>query len=74
MITLGIESSCDETAIAIINDKHEILAHQLITQYKEHSIYGGVVPEIASRAHLEYMDVLLKQALVDAKIKAILKK
>lgn len=70
MITLGIESSCDETAIAIINDKHEILAHQLITQYKEHSIYGGVVPEIASRAHLEYMDILLKQALVDAKIKA----
>ena len=70
MITLGIESSCDETAIAIINDKHEILAHQLITQYKEHSIYGGVVPEIASRAHLEYMDVLLKQALVDAKISA----
>ena len=70
MITLGIESSCDETAIAIINDKHEILAHQLITQYKEHSIYGGVVPEIASRAHLEYMDVLLKQALQDAKLKA----
>ena len=70
MITLGIESSCDETAIAIINDKHEILAHQLITQYKEHSIYGGVVPEIASRAHLEYMDVLLKQALKDANIKA----
>ncbi len=69
MITLGIESSCDETAIAIINDKHKILAHQLITQYKEHSIYGGVVPEIASRAHLEYMDVLLKQALKNANIK-----
>ncbi len=69
MITLGIESSCDETAIAIINDNHEILAHQLITQYKEHSIYGGVVPEIASRAHLEYMDKLLSQALIEAKIK-----
>ena len=70
MITLGIESSCDETAIAIINDKHKILSHQLITQYKEHSIYGGVVPEIASRAHLEYMDVLIKQALSDAELKA----
>lgn len=69
MITLGIESSCDETAIAIINDNHKILAHQLITQYKEHSIYGGVVPEIASRAHLEYMDKLIKQSLIDANMK-----
>jgi len=68
MITLGIESSCDETAIAIINDKHEILSHQLITQYKEHSIYGGVVPEIASRAHLEYMDKLLEASFNEANI------
>ena len=68
MITLGIESSCDETAIAIINDNHEILSHQLITQYKEHSIYGGVVPEIASRAHLEYMDKLLANSFSEAQL------
>ena len=68
MITLGIESSCDETAVAIINDKHNILGHKLITQYTEHSKYGGVVPEIASRAHLEYVDTLINQALYEASL------
>lgn len=68
MISLGIESSCDETAIGIINDKNEILANQLITQYEEHSKYGGVVPEIASRSHLNYIDKLIKKALEEAKI------
>lgn len=69
MICLGIESSCDETAVAIINENGEILAHQLITQFKEHSPYGGVVPEIASRSHLNYIDKLIKKALNEAGIK-----
>ena len=69
MICLGIESSCDETAVAIINENGEILAHQLITQFKEHSPYGGVVPEIASRSHLNYIDKLIKKALDEAGIK-----
>ena len=69
MITLGIESSCDETAVAIINSDGEILSHKLITQFKEHSQYGGVVPEIASRAHLDYVDILIKQAIEEANIK-----
>ncbi len=68
MISLGIESSCDDTAVAIINDKNEILAHQIITQFDEHSKYGGVVPEIASRSHLNYVDKLIKNALIEAQI------
>lgn len=68
MICLGIESSCDETAVAIINDKGEILAHQLITQFEEHSPYGGVVPEIASRSHLNYIDKLINKALFEANL------
>ena len=69
MICLGIESSCDETAVAIINDNNEILAHQLITQFEEHSPYGGVVPEIASRSHLNYIDKLITKALEEANLK-----
>ena len=68
MITLGIESSCDETAVAIINDSGKLLSHKLITQFKEHCEYGGVVPEIASRAHLDYVDVLIKDAIKEANI------
>lgn len=68
MIVLGIESSCDETACAIVNDKREIMAHQLNSQ-KEHVEFGGVVPEIAARAHLEKIDEIvidtLKQANLD---------
>ena len=69
MITLGIESSCDDTAVAIINDNYEILSHKIVTQYKEHCNYGGVVPEIASRAHLEYVDILIKNAISEAGLK-----
>ena len=50
MIVLGIESSCDETAAALVNDKKEILGEALLSQ-EEHKAFGGVVPEIASRRH-----------------------
>ena len=56
MIVLGIESSCDETAAAIVNDKKQILGQSLATSLEEHKIYGGVVPEIAARCHLDHID------------------
>ena len=69
---LGIESSCDETALAVLSgkagQKPEILSHIVFSQIKEHSPYGGVVPEIAARAHAERMPSLLKQTMEEAKI------
>lgn len=66
MIILGIETSCDETAVGIVNDQGEILANRLLTQVDEHKLYGGVVPEIAARAHLDHLDTLLSLAMQDA--------
>ncbi|MCE2993537.1 MAG: tRNA (adenosine(37)-N6)-threonylcarbamoyltransferase complex transferase subunit TsaD [Candidatus Jidaibacter sp.] len=68
MIVLGIESSCDETAIAIVNDSKQTLSHINTSQIKQHANYGGVVPELASRYHLDAIDSVFKQALADAKI------
>lgn len=62
-IVLGIESSCDETACALVNDKKEILASIVWSQYDEHRRFGGVVPEIAARAHLEKCDLLIKELM-----------
>lgn len=67
MIVLGIESSCDETAAAIVNEKREILGEALLSQ-EEHKSYGGVVPEIAARAHLEHIDDIIEQCVKRAKI------
>jgi N6-L-threonylcarbamoyladenine synthase len=69
MIILGIETSCDETGVGIVSDKKEILANRLITQLDEHKMYGGVVPEIAARAHLDYLDELIAGAMDDAGLK-----
>ncbi|MCL2439631.1 MAG: tRNA (adenosine(37)-N6)-threonylcarbamoyltransferase complex transferase subunit TsaD [Alphaproteobacteria bacterium] len=71
MITLGIETSCDDTAVGIIRtaaDKDEILASETFTQTEQHACYGGVVPEIASRAHLEKIDITIAQALASANL------
>ena len=65
-IVLGIESSCDETACALVNDKKEILSSLVWSQYDEHRAFGGVVPEIAARAHLDKCDVLIKEVLKEA--------
>ena len=54
-LILGIESSCDETAAALVTSDREILAHKLAGQEAEHAPYGGVVPEIAARAHAEIL-------------------
>ncbi|MGH1404835.1 MAG: tRNA (adenosine(37)-N6)-threonylcarbamoyltransferase complex transferase subunit TsaD [Alphaproteobacteria bacterium] len=66
MNILGIETSCDETAAAIVNDKRDILSNIVLSQLEEHRVYGGVVPEIAARAHLEHIDHVIKAALYDA--------
>ena len=60
MIVLGIESSCDETAAALVNEKKEILGEALLSQ-EEHKVFGGVVPEIAARSHLNHIDNILEQ-------------
>lgn len=67
-LILGIESSCDETAVAIISDDKHIHAHLIQSQIQEHLPFGGVVPEIASRAHMEILDTLISQALTAAKL------
>ncbi|MDN3651969.1 tRNA (adenosine(37)-N6)-threonylcarbamoyltransferase complex transferase subunit TsaD [Thalassotalea ponticola] len=66
MRILGIETSCDETGIAIYDEEQGIVAHQLYSQIKVHADYGGVVPELASRDHVRKTIPLIKQALADA--------
>ncbi len=65
-LILGIESSCDESAAAIIGRDRTIHAHRLQTQEEEHKDYGGVVPEIAARAHAQHITPLIEAALADA--------
>lgn len=66
MRILGIETSCDETSAAIIDDQGRILSNIVLSQLKEHSVFGGVVPEIAARAHLDHLDKVIEAALKDA--------
>ena len=68
MLILGIESSCDETAMAVCRDGREVLSNCVLSQIDMHRIYGGVVPEIASRKHVEAIGVLAEQALREAGI------
>ena len=66
MIVLGLESSCDETAAALVTGDRSVLAHRLAGQEAAHRPYGGVVPEIAARAHVEALEPLIAAALDDA--------
>lgn len=68
MIVLGIESSCDETGIALFDSEKGLLAHTLHSQVEVHAEYGGVVPELASRDHIRYLVPLLEQVLQQAKL------
>ena len=68
MITLGIETSCDETAAAILKGQRHILSNVVVSSLKEHRKFGGVVPEIASRAHLETMLPVLESCLKKARL------
>ncbi|MBO9574206.1 MAG: tRNA (adenosine(37)-N6)-threonylcarbamoyltransferase complex transferase subunit TsaD [Sphingobium sp.] len=67
-IILGLESSCDETAAALVTADRQILAHRLAGQEAHHRPYGGVVPEIAARAHVEALIPLVEAALADAQL------
>ncbi len=68
MLVLGIETSCDETAAAVISDRREILADVVRSQVQSHAPFGGIVPEIAARAHLDHLDALIRQAMETAGI------
>lgn len=70
MRVLGIETSCDETGIAIYDDKNGLLANQLYSQVKLHADYGGVVPELASRDHVRKTVPLIQAALKEAGLAA----
>ena len=69
---LGIETSCDETAAAVIRENEkgtaEILSNVVSSQIEEHKEFGGVVPELAARAHLENIEFIIDKALKDSKI------
>ena len=68
MIILGIETSCDETAAAVVTDERKILSNEVLSQIEEHKPYGGVVPEIAARAHLNNIDSIVSRAMKTANV------
>ena len=68
VLVLAIESSCDETAAAVVKNGREVLSNVISSQIDLHTLYGGVVPEIASRKHIEKINQVIKQALEDAKV------
>ncbi|NMA42371.1 MAG: tRNA (adenosine(37)-N6)-threonylcarbamoyltransferase complex transferase subunit TsaD [Oligosphaeraceae bacterium] len=68
MIVLGIESSCDETAAALVRDGHELLASCISTQVKLHAAYGGVIPELAAREHLKNITPVISTVFEQAKL------
>ena len=68
MIIIGSESSCDETAVAVVKDKKEVLSSVVASQIDVHTEFGGVVPEVASRIHVENISYCIEKALKDANI------
>jgi N6-L-threonylcarbamoyladenine synthase len=65
-LVLGIETSCDETAAAVVAEDRTVLSNLVLSQIAEHSAYGGVVPEIAARAHLAHLNGVIRRAMADA--------
>jgi N6-L-threonylcarbamoyladenine synthase len=68
MTILGIETSCDETAAAVVRDGREVLSSVVYSQVPLHQPYGGVVPEIASRSHVEKLPGVILQAVEEARL------
>jgi N6-L-threonylcarbamoyladenine synthase len=68
LIVLGIETSCDETAAAVVDDRGTIRSNVVLSQIEEHRPYGGIVPEIAARAHLETIEDVIRRAMDDAEM------
>ena len=67
-LILAIESSCDETSAAVVRDGREVLSNVIATQIDTHKKFGGVVPEVASRMHIESVDAVVKEALKKAEV------
>jgi len=65
---LGIETSCDETSAAVVDGAHRVRSNVVATQFDVHAKYGGVVPELASRAHIENLDGVIREALAQADV------
>ena len=70
-LILAIESSCDETAKPIIRNGHEIVSNVVASQIESHKRFGGVVPEIASRHHVEQITMVIEEALAQANLKPV---
>ncbi len=68
MLVLGIETSCDETAAAVVRDDRHILSNVVLSQIEDHTPFGGIVPEVAARAHMEVADQVIGRAIEDARI------
>lgn len=68
ILILGIESSCDETAAAVVKNGRQVMSNVISSQIELHKLYGGVVPEIASRKHIEKINQVIEQALSDASV------
>lgn len=68
MLVLGIETTCDETACSIVKDGNKILSNIVYSQAELHSPYGGVIPELSSRRHIEVINIVLEKALQEAQI------
>ncbi len=68
LLILGIETSCDETAAAVVDGQRRILSNVVLSQLDDHRAYGGVVPEIAARAHLDHLDAIVARAMTEAAV------
>jgi len=68
VVILGIETSCDETSVALVRDGREVLVNLVASQVKLHERFGGVVPELASRAHLHLLAPMIEEALSGARL------
>ncbi len=68
MLVLGIETSCDETAVSIVDDQKNIISNLIISQIDLHKEFGGVVPELAARGHADVLDKLIKKSLTDSNL------
>ncbi|MDE7036740.1 MAG: tRNA (adenosine(37)-N6)-threonylcarbamoyltransferase complex transferase subunit TsaD, partial [Lachnospiraceae bacterium] len=68
IVILAIESSCDETAAAVVRNGREVKSNIISSQIDLHTLYGGVVPEIASRKHIEKINQVIEAALAEAKV------
>ena len=66
MLILGIETSCDETAAAVVDDQRRVLSNVVLSQIEDHRPFGGIVPEVAARAHLANADAIIARAMQDA--------